>query len=100
MARERHLIDKDIASAKKPNDKQRVQLADDSLALFQDFKNLREDLAADRFAGLDARAGKYVERLLKLGATYEKQFAFGHGLNWARDRNINTTYFSAFYRAT
>ncbi|HKB38706.1 MAG TPA: DUF4838 domain-containing protein [Gemmataceae bacterium] len=100
MTRARELMNKAVAAAKVPVEKQRVQMANDSLALFEDFMNLREDLAAGRFAGLDARTSKYIERLLKLGATYEKQYAFGHGLNWAKDCNVNNSYFHAFYRAT
>ena len=56
-------------------EKQRVEMANQSLALFDDFMKLREDLAAGRLAGLDQRAKAYVDRLLKLGDKYEKQFA-------------------------
>src|SRR5439155_11156560 len=100
LTKARSLMDKAIVAAKTAAEKQRVEMASASLALFDDFMKLREDLAAGRFVGLDERAKAYVAQLLKLGAKYEKNFAFGHGLNWAKDRNVNSGYFSAFYEAT
>jgi len=100
LTKARALLDRAIAAAKTNPEKQRVEMASASLALFDDFMKLREDLAAGRFAGLDTRAKAYVDQLLKLGGQYEKNFAFGHGLAWAKDRNVNSGYFSAFYEAT
>src|SRR5205807_2360443 len=80
-------------------EKQRIEMASESLSLFDDFMKLREDLAAGRFVGLDQRSKAYVARLLKLGAKYEKQYAFGHGLGWANERNVNCSYYNAFYKA-
>ncbi len=100
MTRARMLLDAGVKAARTDVEKQRVEMASESLSLFDDFMNLREDLAAGRHAGLDQRARAYVERLLKVGAKYEKQYAFGHGLNWANGRNINNSYFHAFYKAT
>lgn len=100
LTKARTLIDKAAAAAKTDVEKQRIEMASASLALFDDFMKLREDLAAGSFAGLDERAKAYIAQLLKLGAQYEKNFAFGHGLGWAKDRNVNSSYFSAFYEAT
>jgi hypothetical protein len=87
-------------AARTPTEKERVEVAWQSLSLFDDFMRLREDLAAGRFDGLDQRAKAYVERLLRLGARYEKNYAFGHGLAWAAGKNVNNSYFNAFYKAT
>jgi hypothetical protein len=100
MTKARTLMDAAIKVAKTDVEKQRIEMASESLSLFDDFMKLREDLAAGRYAGLDTRAKAYVARLLKLGARYEKQYAFGHGLNWAPERNVNNSYFNAFYKAT
>jgi len=80
--------------------KQRVEMAAASLALFIEFMELRERLSDGRFGDLESRAKTYVDHLVKLGKDYEKQYAFGGGLNWAKDKNVNSSYFSAFYEAT
>jgi hypothetical protein len=100
MTKARTLMDAAIKAAKTDVEKQRVEMASESLSLFDDFMKLREDLAAGRFAGLDHREKAYIDRLVKLGARYEKQYAFGHGLNWATQRNVNCSYFNSFYKAT
>lgn len=87
-------------AARTDIEKQRVEQAYQSVSLFDDFMKLREDLAAGRLAGLDQRAKDYVARLLQLGAKYEKNYAFGHGLAWAKDKNVNNAYFGAFYDQT
>lgn len=87
-------------AAKTDIEKQRVEMAGASLALFDEFMDLRQRLSDGRFADLDARAKAYVGHLVKLGTDYEKQYAFGGGLSWAKDKNVNSSYFSAFYEET
>ena len=100
MEKARVLMDAAIKAARTDSEKQRIEMASQSLSLFDDFMKLREDLAAGRLAGLDQREKAYIDRLIGLGTKYEKQFAFGHGLNWANQRNVNCSYFNAFYKAT
>ena len=99
MKKARKLMDEGKAACKTTVEKQRVEIADESLKLFELFMKLREDLAAGRFANLESEAKQWDDGHRAMGAKYDLQYAFGM-MNWCKPDTIGTRYFDSFYGIT
>jgi hypothetical protein len=94
----RTLLNVGRKAAATPDEKFRVELASESLSLFELFMKLRQDQAEGRWAGLMTRADAWHARLLADAAKY-KDYATFTAVNW----NTNTlggAYAMAFYDKT
>ncbi|WP_020475922.1 DUF4838 domain-containing protein [Zavarzinella formosa] len=98
MKKARILMDAGIAAAKTPAEKQRIQLADDSLKLFELFMKLRLDQAEGRFATLGEEAAVWRKRVVELGEKYKDQHCFTR-VGWTPN-TVNGSYFGQFYQQT
>lgn len=102
LATARQLMEKAKAAAKTKPEKDRIALADESLALFEAFMQMRRDLAEGKFTGLAAQAKGYVDRMEAAGKRHEPDFAFSR-MAWClggKGGSLNTVYFKSFYEAT
>lgn len=99
MTEMRALLNAGKAAAKNDIERERIQMADDSLALFELFMKLRHDLAEGRFANLARDAATYAMRMNETATKYAKQYAFGK-VPYGEPANINLQYFNSFYKAT
>ncbi len=99
LAAGRKSLDAAKSAAGTDLERQRVQLADDSFALFEQFMQLRRNLAEGRWQSLATDASRYVDRAKELGEKYQPQFAFAR-MGWTGERTVNVRYFEAFYKKT
>jgi hypothetical protein len=102
LAGARQRLDKAKVAAKTEMEKARIALADESLALFEQFMELRRDLAEGRWAGLDTRADRYVERMEAAARNNRPNFSFSY-VPWGfggKGGSLNSIYFNSFYNAT
>lgn len=86
------------AACKSPIERQRVQLADDSLRQFELFMKLRRDQAEGRFETLAAEAARWRKQAVALGEKHREQFAFTK-VPWTKE-TVSGTYFASFYQQT
>lgn len=96
----RELLNAGIRAAHTPEEQFRVQMANDSLILFERYMKLRVDLAEGRFARLDADADRYVGRMHAMAERYRQQYAFAarwYGANGVWGSNNDVDNFNAFY---
>jgi hypothetical protein len=98
MAEARRLLDAGLAAAKSPVEKKRVELANDSLKLFEAFIKLRRDQAEGRFATIAEDAAAWRKRIVELGEQYKDQFCFTR-VTWTPD-TVAGAYFRQFYQQT
>jgi hypothetical protein len=98
MAEARRLLDAGIAAAKSPAEQARVQLADDSLKLFELFMKLRVDQAEGRFAGLADGGREWMARIVALGEKYKANYCFTRA-SYSK-RTMGGDYFASFYQKT
>lgn len=98
MNKARRLMNAGIAAAQTPAEKQRVQLADDSLKLFELFMKLRRDQAEGRFETIAEDAATWRKRVVELGEKYKDQFCFTR-VGWTPN-TVSGSYFSQFYQQT
>ena len=98
MAEARKLMDAGAAAAKTPAEKQRVQLADDALKLFEQFMKLRRDQAAGRFEHLADEAAAWRKRIVELAEQYKAQYTFTK-TPWSKT-TVSGSYFGQFYQRT
>ena len=75
----------------------RVQLADDALALFEQFMQMRFDLADGRFAGLTTKVSVWRKTVLDLANNYKEQYCFARA--WAPE-TVGARFFSQFFQPT
>src|SRR5262249_3104088 len=83
-------------------EKDRIFLADESLALFEQFMQLRRDLADGKFTNLGTDAKKYVERMETQAKKQRPNFAFTY-VPWgsgARGASLSSIQCQASYDAT
>ncbi|MFO0880598.1 MAG: DUF4838 domain-containing protein [Gemmataceae bacterium] len=98
----RQRLEQAKAVAKSDAVKRRIALADESLALFEQFMQMRRDLAEGKWAGLGQGAQRYVERMEATAAKHRPEYAFSY-VPWAqggKGGSLNAIYFKAFYEAT
>lgn len=93
----RKYMDEAGAACENDSERKRVQIANDSLSLFELFMKMRYDLAEGRFNTLPTDATSYTDRALALAELYAPQKSFGK-MYWTPSLNIN--YFKAFHSAT
>ncbi|MBS2016771.1 MAG: DUF4838 domain-containing protein [Deltaproteobacteria bacterium] len=72
----RALLEKAKAAAETDAEKKRVELADDSLSLFEDFMGMRWSFVEGKLAGLDRRGEKYKKRATELAEKWKSASAF------------------------
>src|SRR5262249_33375102 len=98
----RQRLEKAKTAARTKLEKDRIALADESLALFEQFMQMRRDLAEGKFSNLAADVKKYRDRMEELAKKHRPDYSFGH-VPWAfggKGGSVNTTYFASFYEAT
>jgi hypothetical protein len=94
----RRLMDAGLAAARTPAERQRVELADSSLRLFELFMKMRYDYAEGRFTTLAEDAGHWRRRVVELGEKYKDQYCFCR-IGWT-PHTVGGSYFSQFYQKT
>lgn len=99
MSRMRELLDAGKAAAQTDTERARIHLADLSLTMFEQFMQMRHDLAEGLFANLATDAQAYMDRMHALGEEYAGNFTFGR-VGWGGFRNVNLSYFNSFYKRT
>ncbi len=75
-----------------------MQLAQDSLELFERFMKLRRDQAEGRFARLAEEAAQWRRRVLELAYRYQDNYCFTR-VGWS-PLTVNGAYFKQFYQQT
>lgn len=76
VAKMRVLLDAAKAAASTDAERKRVELADDSLLLFEDFMGMRWAFVEGKVAGLDKRGEAYKKRATALAEKWESASAF------------------------
>ena len=97
----RTLLNAGLRAAKTPQEKFRVQMANDSLILFEKYMKMRYDLAEGRFARLGHDAYQWIGRMHAMAERYRAQYAFaarwyGAGGVWGSNNNVDN--FVTFYK--
>ncbi|HVJ91310.1 MAG TPA: DUF4838 domain-containing protein [Labilithrix sp.] len=92
----RDLLEAAKEAAEKDVERRRIELADDSLSLFEELMRLRYDFIDGRFRGLAARGEAYRSHAASLGRKWSDAFAFSQ-TRWARD-TIYANYYDAFQK--
>jgi hypothetical protein len=98
MTEARRLLNAGRAACATPAEKARVQLADDSLTLFERFMKLRRDQAEGRFAALADDAAAWRKQVVELGERYKDNYCFTR-VPWTPN-TVNGSYFAQFYQQT
>jgi hypothetical protein len=98
LAESRRLLDAGKAACQTDIERRRVQLADDSLALFEQFMKLRRDLAEGRFDRLAEEAAAWRTRVVALGDQWQENYTFTK-VPWSA-ATVNGAYFGSFYQLT
>jgi hypothetical protein len=98
LAEARRLLNAARAACKTPTEQARVRLADDSLALFEQFMKLRRDQADGRFADLATEAGRWRKRVVELGERYKDNYCFTR-VPWT-PHTVSGAYFGQFFQQT
>jgi hypothetical protein len=96
MGRLRAKLDLAKAAAEGPIERDRVGIADSSLALFEDFMAMRRDFNEGRFADLDARTAAWKKRAGELAVAHKREYAFSW-TPWAPG-GVPAHYFDVFDR--
>ena len=91
LAKGRGFLDAAAAAAKTPEEKFRVQLANESYQQFELFMKLRRDLADGRYESLGSDTAQWRKRHAELVAKYKAQVCFPI---------YGGSYFDAFYKLT
>jgi sugar lactone lactonase YvrE len=98
MATARKLLDAGRSACRTPMEEARVQLADDSLKLFELFIKLRHDQAEGRFANLAEEGEQWLKRVVELGERYKASYCFSR-VGWT-SHTVGGGYFRQFYQQT
>jgi hypothetical protein len=99
MAEARRLMNSAKAGCKSEMEKKRVQLADESLGLFELFMKLRTDQAEGRWITLAEDAALWQKRILDLSQKYQNNFCFSRS-HVAKKKTFGGDYFAPFYQKT
>lgn len=100
MKEARRLMDGALAACRTPMEKRRVEMAGESLKLFEQFMKSREDLASGRFAGLEADGSRWRDGQKAMSERYKDEWAFGSHSVFGNATPIGIVYFDSFYAAT
>jgi len=76
MKKMRELINAAKRAARAPEVKARIEMADQSLILFERYMKMRWDLNEGRWSRLDADAERWISRTHSMAERYRPQFAF------------------------
>ena len=98
LAKSHQLLDAAKRACRTDLEKQRVQLADDSLSLLDLFMKLRRDQAEGRFETLAADGARWRARIKELGEQYKDQFCFTRSRG--KEGTLAGSYFGSFYQRT
>ena len=98
MQTARTLLDAGASAAKTTREKERVELANESLRLFERFMKLRHDQAEGRFANLAADAETWRIQIAAAAERYKEQLTFTK-TNYA-PKTLAANYFVQFYEQT
>lgn len=98
LQRMRQYMDAAKAAAQTAQERARIQIADESLVLFERFMKMRGDLIAGSFSSFPVEMAAYAEQASWLADRYEPQRCFGK-MYWVHSLNSDF-YFNAFCRAT
>lgn len=98
LAVARRLIDSARAACQTPIETRRVQLADESLALFEQFMKLRRDQAEGRFETLAEEGTAWQKKVVELGERYKDNYCFTR-VHWT-PHTVSGAYFKQFYQQT
>jgi len=96
----RRLMDKGRRAARTPEEKFRIEMADESLKQFELFMKLRRDLANGVFEQLGEESDRYCARATELAEQYQPQYAFCKAGYLGKDATWYTRYFKIFYKKT
>jgi hypothetical protein len=99
LAKARDLLDAARSAASSEREKALAEMYHRSLSLFEQFMQMRRDLAEGRFSDLPAQADAYLADMAAAVVQYKNQFAFGSA-PWAGREGVNGRYFRAFYLQT
>jgi hypothetical protein len=99
LKKARALMDAGKAAAKTQLEKDRIAMADESLKLFEDFMQMRRNLADGNWKNLANESDAYLAQMKAMGEKYKANYAFGK-VGWSGAGTINNSYFNAFYLAT
>jgi hypothetical protein len=80
LARMRELLDAGKTAAQTETERRRVELADDSLTLFEELMRLRRDFVDGRFEGLAASGEAYKKHASALGEKWKEASAFSQAV--------------------
>ncbi len=98
LKRARTLLNEGREACVTPMEARRVQLAVDSLELFELFMKMRRDLAEGRFHDLGHDASAWRRRVLELADRYREQQCFS-ATYWARE-TVGGLFFRQFFQRT
>jgi hypothetical protein len=98
MGEARRLLNAGRAACRTPLEQARVQLAEDSLTLFEHFMKLRRDQAEGRFLTLAEEAAQWRKRIVELGERYRDSYCFTR-VPWT-PHTVGGSYFKQFYQQT
>lgn len=98
MRQARALMERAAAACQTEQERRRVELANDSLRPFELFVQLRQDLAAGRFASLAGDAARWRKERLELAEKWKDQYAFTR-VPWT-PHTVSGLYFSIFFQPT
>ncbi|MDA1211927.1 MAG: DUF4838 domain-containing protein [Planctomycetota bacterium] len=99
MTKARRLMDAGIAACQTDDEKTRVDMANESLKLFEMFMKQRRDLAEGNWKLLDEQVKEYRQKLIEVGEKYQPQFAFSR-MGWTGENTLTVRYSDYFYGVT
>jgi hypothetical protein len=99
MARARELMDAALGAASTIAEHERIELADDSLRLFERFMGMQEDLWAGRLKRLEPSVARWKALVAGLAVLHASEFAFT-GARWAGVETVSGRYFARFIEPT
>jgi len=99
LSQARALLDRAASACKTDIEKARVQLAHESLQLFELFMKMRRDVADGRFGSLNDDLKRYRTSMNAAAERHKDSYAFGQ-MHWTKPDSLNTRYFDSFYKAT
>jgi hypothetical protein len=96
MKRLRAKLDLAKAATRTKIERDRIEMADSSLSLFEDYMAIRHDFDAGRFVDLDTRSAAWRSRAASLAVAHKPEYAF-LWTAWATD-SVSARFFDVFDR--
>jgi hypothetical protein len=97
LARLHELLESAKRAARIDIERRRIELADDSLSLFDEMMRVRRDFIEGRFEGLASRGAAYRKHAAMLGEKWKESFAFTQ-MTWAPD-TVYAHYYDLFQKS-